>query len=242
MNPTLALSTFHRLLTRPLAVAVAAAYGLYAFFASLPFFQPGTDAGVALWLGQGCAVLVWVLGAGLIGSDVSSGSLALLLSRPLSRTRYLFSRWLGLVAAVLGMHLLLFALMLALHGVAQGQAPTLPDLANLVLGAVFITVCHASLLVLLSSCLPGIGDAAVYVGGFVLTGFALAGISNELDDFIAKLAQWVLLPGSEALLQAGKHQEAMAWSVAGTYLMVAAIQLWAATLILEQRDLSYVNR
>jgi len=63
--------------------------------------------------------LVLVLGAGMIGQDVSSGVLQLIYARPVRRPEYVVSRWLGVAFAGSALSLLQVALasgFMAAHG------------------------------------------------------------------------------------------------------------------------------
>lgn len=242
MNWDLVVNTVHRVLGRLLAAALIIGYSLYMMVAwSLPGAL--TDAAArALDLSQPVAALVWVLGAGLIGSDVSSGSLALLLSRPLSRTRYVLSRWAGLVLSVLGVHYGLLILVLSYHAAAGSYPFSAAMMANAFLAPLLIVVCHACLLALLSSLLPGVGDSSAYLGAYVLFGFALMALDRDSQKLLSTLFGWFALPGSAALSAGSDGKQSLAFALSGVYLAVAGLELGLATLILEERDLSYVNR
>ena len=111
MNPTLILA-----LLKQRARSVPRMALVFSFFLlPLLVLTFARQAGlVVLHTGQAFAVL---LGAGIIGQDMSSGTLQLLFARPVTRGEYVLSRWLGaslgascLVLAQLAIGLLLMAL------------------------------------------------------------------------------------------------------------------------------------
>lgn len=65
--------------------------------------------------------LVWLLGLGLISRDVRSGSIQLVLLRPLTRASYVLSKWAALASAGVAVLLFMYAAYLAHHGV-DGEA------------------------------------------------------------------------------------------------------------------------
>ena len=74
-------------------------------------------------------LIVLVLGAQLIGPEFSSGTLQLILVRPINRSVYVVSRWTGMVLTILVAILIaLSADMIAVMGV--GQVPWRPMLAS----------------------------------------------------------------------------------------------------------------
>jgi ABC-type transport system involved in multi-copper enzyme maturation permease subunit len=62
-------------------------------------------------------LLVWLLGLGLISRDVRSGSIQLVLLRPLTRATYVLSKWAALASTGVAVLLLMHAAYLAHHGV-----------------------------------------------------------------------------------------------------------------------------
>ena len=90
MNRTLILAVFDRWLASPPRIALVAVLGTAPVLSS--FLGSGGGR-----VGTGStALLVLVLGAGIIGRDVSTGVLQVLFTRPISRTEYVISRWMGL--------------------------------------------------------------------------------------------------------------------------------------------------
>ncbi|MDQ5857243.1 MAG: ABC transporter permease subunit [Acidobacteriota bacterium] len=103
---------------------------------------------------------VFVLAAGSVSRDVSSGALQMILSRPIHRTEYLFGRYLGILAA--------YAAFLAVTGASAfvavkaipsgASALSLPGLAVAGVGAFFAGSLQAAILLFFSTFLPGIAD------------------------------------------------------------------------------------
>src|ERR1043166_4430499 len=80
-------------------------------------------------LGGIASPLALILAAGAIGQDVSSGTLQLLLVRPVSRPSYLVNRWLASGLGALGLTLFVFALG-ALVLMLKGTPPPATALAT----------------------------------------------------------------------------------------------------------------
>jgi hypothetical protein len=103
-----------------------------------------------------------VVGAGMIGQDISSGVLQLLFARPVRRPDYVVNRWLSvaIAASAIAVLQLMAALpMMAARGAMPGTQEVLFYAASRVLGSFGL----AAVLALLSSLAPGLGDLALYL-------------------------------------------------------------------------------
>ncbi len=70
-------------------------------------------------------MLVWLLGVSLISRDVHSGSIQLVLLRPLTRASYVLSKWAALASAGIAVLLFMHAAYVAHHGVDAEIASSL---------------------------------------------------------------------------------------------------------------------
>lgn len=159
--------------TRMLAVALIILYLVYqdAFVLSSGQF-PHLDAP---WLSsdeRSMNFFAYILGFGVIGQDMSSGTIQVILSRPLSRVSYVLSKW---TAIFLGSVFFCLFTLLAEHLVSVGQnSALLFDSSVLVAGASRILLCllSTSTIVCVSSLFPGMRDilaliAVSFVDAFV---------------------------------------------------------------------------
>ena len=108
---------------------------------------------------------IFILAAGSVSRDVSSGALQMILSRPIRRTQYLFGRYLGILTAyatfVVTTSVLAFLVVsFLLPPAARAAFPESPAslLAVASGGAFFSGVLQAAILLFFSTFLPGIAD------------------------------------------------------------------------------------
>jgi ABC-type Na+ efflux pump permease subunit len=180
-----------------------------------------------------------ILAAGAIGQDVASGTLQLLLVRPVSRPSVLVSRWLACVFAALGLTMV----MLALGTIAlllRGTHPDGLDLVRIVLESACSAAGSAAVMVMLSTLVGGLGDVGL---------FAAAVIMTQMFAGLATLEHWEWLARACTEIQGVlSPQLAWDWMVHGSPPSWFAITSWASTVTLalaagiarlNRRELSY---
>lgn len=235
MNLTLVLATLRQRFTSPIRLLIVLLFGWMPMIQILMAPRAGFAA-----LGD-CYFLALTLGAGMIGQDLSSGTLQLLLARPVTRARYVFSRW-GAVAAgtflITVLQALVAALIMALRGapVPWGEAALfLGNNALLALGT-------AAVMALLSSLAAGIGDL-----GLLFLVFISAQVLEKAGMF--KSWDWLAL-GAGELLRALKpeldlapffHGGPVAWLAVVSYLSTVTLCLGLAVVVMNRRELSYAS-
>jgi hypothetical protein len=234
LNLTLALALVRQRLASPIRVAIL---GLMLTVPQLLLaVVPGVGLGA---LGDAYPIGI-LFAAGMIGQDVSSGVLQLVLARPVRRWEYVLSRWGGAAGAATVAALaqaLLGGIVLALRG-----AP--PDAQQLALfGAaraleIFGVV---AVFALLSSLAGGLGDLGLYV---VLT------IGGGLLSLIGQLRQWPALQwaGQELGALLGPKLDLAAfvagapfWLPALTYASNLTLCLLLAVVVMNRKELSYAS-
>ena len=232
MNPTLIVAFLRQRFTSPMRV------GLMLFMTIFPL---GAAAlmGTLSQLGGIASPLALVLAAGAIGQDVSSGTLQLLLVRPVSRPSLLVHRWL---AAVIGAMALTVAVLVlaALALTLRGMQPDALDVVRMLLEALCSAAGSAAVMVMLSTLIGGLGDVGL---------FALALIFTQMLGGIAAFKHWDWLGrASEELQGALSPQLSWGWMLHGTPPSWFAITSWASTVTLalavgiarfNRRELSY---
>lgn len=248
MNKTLIFNTIHRLLSRPLALLVMAGYGLYVLVNGVirnSGFQsdPNGSAGAA-W------VLTWALGSGLLGTDRAEGTLPLLLSRPLSRAHYVFSRFLGLLCCVLSVDLALQGVVAVFSASAASNIPgtiatpfSLAPLVERWLWFTYFATLTAAWITLLSAVFRGHGDLIYFIGAslaavFLATRTGGGAYLSQVSSFLDQL--WK--PGQLTLkLWTTLDHSGAAYTVL-IFVASAGVCLAVAAYIMQRRDVSYVNR
>ena len=185
-------------------------------------------------------VFAWIFGAGMIGQDVSSGVLQLLMARPVRRDAYALSRWFAAslataVAAVAQVGLA--ALILSARGARPDPGAVGIAAANHLTSAFGAT----APLLLLSALVPGIGDLGVlwllylFGGAMQMVGGGLGQIAvsragHELQDFLNPMIDFAKVLGP-----------ATSWYEIFAYLSTVTLSLALAIVILNRRELSYAS-
>ena len=103
---------------------------------------------------------IFVLAAGAVSRDVSSGALQMILSRPIRRTEYLYGRYLGILAGYAVFLVVTAVLALAAVTAIPSGASRLtgPGLALAAAAAFLGGALQAAILLFFSTFLPGIAD------------------------------------------------------------------------------------
>ena len=235
MNQTLIASLLLQRARSPVRLLLASAF----FFFPLLVVAFARGAGLAP-LGTGQAFAIF-LGAGLVGQDVSAGTLQLLFARPVTRGEYAVSRWLGAALAASCLVVAQLAIGVALLAI-HGEAPSARDLAIFAGGQLLGVFGTVSVLLLFSTVLPGVGDfmailAAGVLGQGLQLGAALfrapwlgrAGV--EIGRFVA--------PGLD--LAPFFRGGPVSWFEVVSYLSSVTLCLALAIVILNRRELSYAT-
>ena len=235
MNPTLIFHTaMQRAFSPPRVLLV---FSVATFPVLLLSFAPL----VGLQALQSGPILGMILGAGLIGQDVSSGVLQLLFSRPVSRAEYVLSRWFAAGACAAAIAVLEIALGAGVMAM-RGQAAPVGAVATLALEQVLAAFGVVSVLALFSSVLPGIGDILAWI---VLN--VAGGVLQMAGAFMQ--APWLLRASSEwsGFLSPALHfQDAVgggvvSWFHLTSYFSTVTLCLALAIAILNRRELSYAT-
>jgi hypothetical protein len=179
-------------------------------------------------------ILAMVLGAGSVGRDVSSGVLALILTRPIVRTTYILAKWLavGGAAAILSL-LTLVAQTLLLRG--KGIDISIGELLSAMFGATTSAFGVTSVLVLLSVLIPGVGDIATWVAlglvGYLGRNALPQRFSEEWRGFLQPSLEWSSTFGATPI----------SWFALSSYLSTVTLCLCLAALALNRKEVSYAS-
>jgi ABC-type transport system involved in multi-copper enzyme maturation permease subunit len=130
LNKPIFLNTLRSQMDAPLRLVIAGLLVLLLYF----FVSGGVTVNATPISGIGSLVtggnylltmLLWLLGLGLISRDISSGSIQLVLLRPLTRASYVLSKWAALVSVGFSVLLFIHVSYLAHHGVDAEAASSL---------------------------------------------------------------------------------------------------------------------
>jgi ABC-type transport system involved in multi-copper enzyme maturation permease subunit len=221
----------------PIVAVALAVMALLIAFPGAFTGQPSPNSGFLALL---------LLAAGSVSKDAGSGALQMILARPISRTDYLWGRFLGILSAyavfLAAVALLTFLISVALLPVLHvAHAPLQwAGLARTFAAAFLDGVLVAAVLLFFSTFLPGWGDV---LGYFLLTLFLSAvpsigaGLQKEwLTRLGLALKQNVLpAPNFGALLSGeGRVSETV-----GQWALAVMVFLLAAVLVFRRREFAY---
>ena len=235
MNLTLVTHLWRQRLTSPVRLVIA---GMLTGMPLLAVaFMPG--AGLAL-LGGGQG-LILTLGAGMIGQDVSSGVLQLVCARPVRRTEYVVSRWLGVAIAAAALSLLQLGIACGLMA-ARGAAPGAQEIAIFGAGRVLESFGIAAVLALCSGLIGGFGDLGIYL--VVNLGAGVIQMAGQVKHWL-----WMERTGAEILGSLSPTID-LARLIAASPMPWYPIVSWASTVVLclalaivavNRKELSYAS-
>jgi ABC-type transport system involved in multi-copper enzyme maturation permease subunit len=190
-------------------------------------------------LGGIASPLALIFAAGAIGQDVSSGTLQLLLVRPVTRPAYLLNRWLGAVFGALGLTLLMFALG-TLSLMMRGTPPAATELIRMSLESTAAATGSAAIMIMLSTLAGGLGDVGLYFASLILL---------QMMAAVGAFEQWAWLQRASSELQGVLGpQLSFAWMLQHTPVSWFALASWASSITLalavgiarlNRRELSY---
>jgi hypothetical protein len=232
MNRTLILAFLRQRLTSPMRL------GLMVLMTVLPLGMVAIMGSLAT-LGGIAGPLAFIFAAGAIGQDVSSGTLQLLLVRPVTRPEYLLNRWLASVVGALGLTLLMFALG-ALALMLRNEPPAAAELLRMTLEAASSAAGSAAVMIMLSTLAGGLGDVGLYFASF---------IGLQMLSGVAQFEHWSWLERAVVELQGALGpQLSFAWASQHIPVSWFAVASWASTVTLalaiglarlNRRELSY---
>ena len=235
MNPTLVSGFLRQRLASPLRVTLAA----LATLLPLGIVYGSPQAGLAA-LGDS-AGFAFILGAGLIGQDLSSGVLQLLFARPIRRSEYVLNRWLAAGGAASAVALARIGIAVVILA-ARGYPASVQSIATVAGNDVLIAFGTCSVLTLFSSLVGGLGDLALlfvtmlssqtlqgigmftHTNALVRTGVELHGFVNPRVD----LAQCVSLAS-------------FPWFMVTSYASTVTLCLALAIVTINHREISYAS-
>jgi len=245
MNSTLVTSFLRQRLTSPIRVGLLLIAIVFPLGFCILSKQLDPLKGIA-------GPIALVFAAGAIGQDVSSGTLQLLLVRPVSRPSYLVSRWLASVIGAMAITvpvMALGALGLAIRGVHL--APL--ELVAMLLESATSAAAQAAVMVMLSTLVNGLGDVGILFAGVIVLQmlgavavFAhwswLARASEELQGVLSPKLSWEWLAHlSVPILDRGGERihTGPSWYAMASWASTLTLALAAGIARLNRRELSY---
>jgi hypothetical protein len=224
MNTTLMWATWRERFSRRVPIILLAVVALWGL----------TGAGMQRAPSDMTIGFALILGAGLVGRDVSSGSLALLLTRPVRRSEYLLSRWFAASLAAGAAGLLELGLQYVLVRARSGAVSGVTlvyDCAEAITLAFGVTAALA----FLSTLVRGIGDLGVWLVALLVAALAepagAARLGQELHHLLVPHVDW-----AQAL-----DARPISWFPVVSYFSSVTLFLALAILVLNRKELSYAS-
>lgn len=235
MNRALFVATIRQLFSQP--VRTGALIGC----AILPLLQLMVDPEPRLGTPKWAVFIAAITAAGLIGLEVSTGSLALFFTRPLTRAAYVFSRWAGALSVAASLVLLSLAGEVALIVVRNGELATTPllmalvDRVSLVIGIVSVMTCFSALV-------SSLGDLVIWLAiHIVAMSLAASGDAAAMPLLIDAAAALRRVANPELDSYRLISSMRVPWSHVSFYLATVLLALGLATFVLNRKELSYAS-
>jgi len=232
MNATLVAAFLRQRFTSPMRVGLLLIVTVFPLGAAIFANDLAPLAGPA-------SAIALILSAGAIGQDVSSGTLQLLLVRPVSRPSVLLHRWLASVIAAVGITIVLL-LLATVALLAHKTQPNALDLVRMVLEAACSAAGSAAVMVMLSTLVGGLGDVALFFAALIL---------SQMLEVLGTFQHWDWLVRACAEVHGVlSPQLSWEWMLHGTPPSWFALASWASTVTLalavgiarlNRRELSY---
>ena len=234
MNFDVSKATLRERFSNPIRLATLLGFALFPLPIALVDPRPNSSASFFHPL------LAVTLASGILGLEFSSGVLALMFTRPISRRAYALSKWLAVTATAVILSIFqLVAVLLILrlrHGSFDPEALG-PQLVERVLAAAGT----CAVLLLLSALGSGLSDLAVWgLASVAAQTFRTIGFVNR-DDFWTRLGeslQFLLAPGW-GMASGTSPSVSLPDLLAAVGITAAALGL--AVWVLERREVTYAE-
>lgn len=235
MIRTIVLATIRQQLSQPIRLG-----GLIGALL-MPLITTAVDPDPQLSQAYWATIFVAIVGTGVIGLEISGGTLGLVFTRPITRASYVLGRWSGISAVAVLMSTAQLAIQAAEISAAGSAIPWrilffgLLDRACLAVGV-------AAVFVMLSCLGSGITDlvcwAAVNVAADVLE---LCGRQINVAALTTSGKSLQFLANPRLDVYRFLFSVPLAWSDLFAYLSLVVLYLLAAVVLLNRRELSYAT-
>jgi len=233
VNTTIFLTTLRQRFSSPVRLLLVAVVLLFPVgFAML--------AGpAALQAARAGGVFAFLLGAGILGQESSSGVFQLLFARPVRRWEYVVSRWLAVSAgacALVIVQVALVCLVLASKGLPESH-----ELLILVAEQMLSAIGTTSVILLYSSFLSGVGDVLgilmTAIAGQVLNGIGQLRQSEAMVRVATEITRFV----TPQLALGSQWSSGVPWFDLFSYLSTVTLSVAVAVVALNRREISYAS-
>jgi ABC-type transport system involved in multi-copper enzyme maturation permease subunit len=226
MIPGLMKATLQRFVREPvrMLVCVMAAFLLGSVLGPTP---PSLMGGLFALL----------FGAGIIGNEATSGTLALAFTRPIRRRDYVVAKWAAVSVAAAIATLTTIAL-----GIWRNHMPPVDQLELAVIEQLLTIGGTSIVVVLFSAATRGYSDVGIWITGFILASLLrLYGTATNAswEVRVGKDVQELLLPTID--MQMVRNAVDMPLFAIVSYCATVVMAFAVAVVLLNRRDLSYAG-
>jgi len=240
LNKPIFINTLRSQMDAPVRLVIAGllALLLYVFVSGGVMVNAAPISGIGSLVSGGnslLTMLLWLLGLGLISRDISSGSIQLVLLRPLTRASYVLSKWAALASVGVAVLLFIHLSYVAHHG---ADAEVVSSLALLFAAQCLQVAAVAAVIALFSTVPINFGELGLLILCALV--FAMLKLLNlryglALVDQTLGYAWRVLLPS----VVSPDRRDLMVSLVFNAVVAVAALS--GAMALMAQREFSYAE-
>jgi ABC-type transport system involved in multi-copper enzyme maturation permease subunit len=235
VSGALVMATIRQLFSQP--VRTGALIGC----AILPLLQLGVDPDPRLGTPQWAIFIAVIAAAGVIGLEASTGSLALIFTRPITRFGYVGSRWAGAALVAVTLVLVSFGGEIALLVARDADVTltpiliTLADRLSLVIGIVSVMTCFSAMV-------SSLGDLVIWLSLHIVAMSLAASGEVASIPFLSNVAV-VLRRVANPAIDSFRLISSMRtpWSELALYVATVLLALGVAGFVLNRKELSYAS-
>lgn len=208
------------------------------------------------------APCVALLGAGIIGQNVTSGILSVLFARPIRRYSYVLTRWLALSVASSTLCLILL-LIEQVAGMAAFPG-VLPDFNTLCQAVERISMCFglSATFIMFSSFLPSVINLSAWIVFCFISNIVVeiahmepyllhtsygSELGRKLGEFVIPICKELALPLQSIAfpyidLSFLAHTASISWFTVLTYFSNLSLSLLIAIIVMNRKEVSYASK
>jgi ABC-type transport system involved in multi-copper enzyme maturation permease subunit len=235
VNGALVMATIRQLFSQP--VRTGALIGC----AILPLLQLVVDPDPRLGTPQWAVFIAVIAVTGIIGLEVSTGSLALFFTRPLTRFVYAMSRWAGAASVACALVLVSLAGEIALLIAKDADVAVTPVLIALV-DRLSVVIGIVSVMTFFSALVSSLGDLVIWLSIHIVAmsmGASGDAASIPLLTSVARGLRRIANPEIDSFLLISSMR--MPWSQLALYLATVLLAIGLAGYVLNRKELSYAS-
>lgn len=235
MNRALFLATIRQLFAQPVRTGALLGCTL------LPLLQLLVDPNPRLGDAKWAVFIAVIASAGVIGLEVSTGSLALFFTRPITRASYVLSRWAGVATVSASLALISLGGEIALILGRDAEIEAVPLLIALI-DRLAIAIGIVTTMTCFSALVSSLGDLVIWLSVHILAASLLA--SGEaaampvLTD-IGRAVRRAVNPELDAFLLLSSMR--VPWSQVLFYAATIVLGLAIAIFALNRKELTYAS-